>query len=138
MSAVAAGRRSDRAWLPAYLGAALIWGCSFLFIKLGLQALPPCEHPIGLLAPQVVGAMLALGMLGTGIAYVWDFQVIERAGATTASTVTNLTPLVAIIVGALLLGEPVTPNEPLGGLVVLLGVALAQGRLAAPARRRSG
>jgi drug/metabolite transporter (DMT)-like permease len=69
---------------------------------------------------------------------VWNFQVIERAGATTASTVTYLTPLVAIIVGALLLGEPVTLNEPLGGLVVLLGVALAQGRLPLPTRRRSG
>jgi drug/metabolite transporter (DMT)-like permease len=96
------------------------------------------RHPIGLLTPQVVGAMLALGMLGTGIAYVWNFQVIERAGAATASTVTFLTPLVAIVVGAVLLGEPVTPNEPLGGLVVLLGVALAQGRLALPAWRRSG
>ena len=82
--------------------------------------------------------MLALGMLGTGIAYVWNFQVIERAGAATASTVTFLTPLVAIVVGAVLLGKPVTPNEPLGGLVVLLGVALAQGRLALPAWRRSG
>ena len=88
--------------------------------------------PIGTLTPRVVGAMLALGMLGTGIAYVWNFQVIERAGATTASTVTYLTPLVAIVVGAVLLAEPLTPNQPLGGLVVLLGVALAQGRLGVP------
>ena len=92
--------------------------------------------PIGRLTPQVVGGMLALGMLGTGIAYVWNFVVIDRAGATTASTVTYLTPLVAIAVGALLLGEPVTPNEPLGGLVVLLGVALAQGRIALRVPRR--
>jgi drug/metabolite transporter (DMT)-like permease len=54
-----------------------------------------------------------------------------------ASTVTYLTPLVAIGVGASLLGEPVTLNQPLGGLVVLLGVALAQGRLALPAGRRA-
>jgi drug/metabolite transporter (DMT)-like permease len=79
--------------------------------------------------------MLALGALGTGIAYVWNFQVIERAGATMASTVTYLTPLVAIAVGVSLLGEALTLNEPLGGLVVLLGVALAQGRLALPAWR---
>ena len=92
--------------------------------------------PVGELTPRVLGGMLALGALGTGIAYVWNFQVIDRAGATTASTVTYLTPLVAIAVGALLLGEPVTLNQPLGGLVVLLGVALAQGRLATPERRR--
>jgi len=106
-----------------------------------LQLLPFAAvdaHPIGALTLQVVGGMLALGMLGTGIAYVWNFQVIERAGATTASTVTYLTPLVAIAVGALLLGESVTLNEPLGGLVVLLGVAVAQGRLAAPRRGARG
>jgi drug/metabolite transporter (DMT)-like permease len=90
--------------------------------------------PVGTLTPSVVGAMLALGMLGTGIAYLWNFQVIARAGGTTASTVTYLTPLVAVVVGAALLGEAVTPNEPLGGLVVLLGVAFAQGRIALPRR----
>jgi drug/metabolite transporter (DMT)-like permease len=96
-------------------------------------------HPIGTLTPSVVGGMIALGALGTGIAYVWSFDVIERAGATTASTVTYLTPIVAIAVGALLLGEELTPNEPLGGLIVLLGVALAQGRISVrrPAFRRA-
>jgi drug/metabolite transporter (DMT)-like permease len=105
-----------------------------------LQLLPFAlldTSPIGELTPRVLGAMLALGALGTGIAYVWNFQVIERAGATMASTVTYLTPLVAIGVGASLLGEPVTLNQPLGGLVVLLGVALAQGRLALPTGRRA-
>jgi drug/metabolite transporter (DMT)-like permease len=104
-----------------------------------LQLLPFAlldASPIGGLTPRVLGAMLALGALGTGIAYVWNFQVIDRAGATTASTVTYLTPLVAIAVGASLLGEPVTLNEPLGGLVVLIGVALAQGRLARVRRGR--
>jgi len=48
------------------------------------------RHPIGLLTPQVVGAMLALGMLEPDRLRV-NFQVIERAGAATASTVTFLT-----------------------------------------------
>ncbi len=105
-----------------------------------LQLLPFAlldRSPVGELTPRVLGGMLALGALGTGIAYVWSFQVIERAGATTASTVTYLTPLVAIAVGALLLGEPLSLNQPLGGLVVLVGVALAQGRLGFAARRRA-
>jgi drug/metabolite transporter (DMT)-like permease len=102
-----------------------------------LQLLPFAvldPSPVGTLTPQVIGGMLALGTLGTGIAYIWNFQVIERAGATMASTVTYLTPLVAIVVGALLLAEPVTLNQPLGGLVVLLGVAFAQGRIGLPTR----
>ena len=103
-----------------------------------LQLLPFAlldSSPTGTLTPSVIGAMLALGMLGTGIAYVWSFQVIERAGSTMASTVTYLTPLVAIAVGAVFLAEPVTLNEPIGGLIVLMGVAAAQGRITLPSRR---
>jgi len=150
---------SEATGVLACLGAISCYGIGFPFIRrhvapLGIGSLPLAtgqivlaalqllpfallEHaPIGTLTPQVVGGMLALGTLGTGVAYVWSFHVIQRAGATTASTVTYLTPLVAIAVGALLLGEAVTPNEPLGGLVVLLGVALAQGRLVLPWPRR--
>jgi drug/metabolite transporter (DMT)-like permease len=45
--------------------------------------------------------------------------------------VTYLTPLFAIAVGVAFLDEGVAWNEPVGGLVVLLGVAVAQGRLRA-------
>ncbi len=85
--------------------------------------------PIGL--PSVLG-MLALGCLGSGIAYVLNFRVISRSDATTASTVTYLTPLVAVIAGALLLGEHVTWNQPVGGLLVVLGAAVAQGLIGPP------
>jgi drug/metabolite transporter (DMT)-like permease len=152
---------SEAAGVLACLGAVSCYGIGFQYIRrylspLGvrplalaagqvscatLQLLPFAlldSSPIGSLSPPVVGGMLALGMLGTGIAYVWNFLVIERAGTTTASTVTYLTPLVAIAVGALLLGEAVTPNEPLGGLVVLVGVAMAQGRLGLRVRRPAG
>lgn len=74
-------------------------------------------------------SILALGILGTGIAYIWNFRNIEMAGPALASTVTYLTPLVAVILGLLLLGEPLTWNEPVGGLMVLLGSAIAQGRI---------
>ena len=82
--------------------------------------------------PGVLAAMLALGALGSGVAYVLNFRIIARAGATVASSVTYLTPLVGAAVGAALLGEDVTWNQPVGALVVLAGVALAQGRLRLP------
>lgn len=69
--------------------------------------------------------MVALGAVGSGLAHVWNFQVIARAGATTASSVTYLTPLVAVVVGAGFLGEHLTWNQPADALVVLAGVATA-------------
>jgi drug/metabolite transporter (DMT)-like permease len=83
--------------------------------------------------PQVVLALLALGAVGTGIAYVLNFRIIAAAGPTTASTVTYVVPLVAVVVGVAFLGEHLTWNEPVGGLVVLTGVVVSQGTL-----RRAG
>jgi len=72
--------------------------------------------------------MLALGAVGTGVAYIWNFQIIAAAGSSIASTVTYLTPLVAVIVGVIFLGEGITWNEPVGALLVVLGAAISQGR----------
>ena len=89
----------------------------------------------GPLAVEPVLAMIGLGALGSGIAFVLNLQIVREAGASTASTVTYLTPLFAIVVGVAFLGETVAWHEPLGGLVVLFGVAVAQGRIRAGAGR---
>jgi drug/metabolite transporter (DMT)-like permease len=85
-------------------------------------------------APQsfpldAVLCMVALGAGGTGIAYVMNYDLIRRAGAQIASTVTYLVPLFSTILGVIILGEALSWNQPVGGAVVLLGVALTQGRL---------
>jgi drug/metabolite transporter (DMT)-like permease len=74
-------------------------------------------------------AMVALGVLGSGLAYALSFQVSIKADATTASTVTYITPLIAVVVGAVLLNEQITWNQPVGGLLVVIGAATAQGLL---------
>jgi drug/metabolite transporter (DMT)-like permease len=74
-------------------------------------------------------SMLALGIFGSGFAYIWNFHVIKEAGSAIASTVTYITPLVAVVMGLLFLNEPLTWNEPIGGLIVLLGAAISQNRL---------
>lgn len=76
-----------------------------------------------------IASVAALGILGSGIAYLLNFQVTQRADATTASTVTYLTPLVAVIAGAVILGEQLSWNQPVGGVIVVLGAAVAQGLL---------
>lgn len=76
-----------------------------------------------------VAAMLTLGILGSGFAYIWNFRIMEAAGSAIASTVTYVTPVVAVIVGIIFLGEGVTWYEPVGGAIVLLGAAISQQRI---------
>jgi len=73
--------------------------------------------------------MFALGIFGSGFAYIWNFKVMELAGSAIASSVTYLTPVVAVIVGVIFLNEKVTWYEPVGALIVLLGAAIAQERI---------
>lgn len=79
--------------------------------------------------PLVAGSVLLLGAVGTGLAYLLYYRLITEDGATTASLVTYLIPVVAVIVGVVALREPVTWNLFAGALVVIVGVAVAEGRL---------
>ncbi|MFI9105842.1 DMT family transporter [Streptomyces fildesensis] len=88
---------------------------------------PPATGPDGW-TPSAVVALLLLGVLGTGVAYLLNYRIIRRAGAVAASTVTYLMPLVAVVAGAVVLGEGMTWNQPVGALIVLLGVAVGRRR----------
>jgi drug/metabolite transporter (DMT)-like permease len=74
-----------------------------------------------------VAATAVLGFIGTGLAYLLYFTLIEQLGATRAASVDYLVPVVAVLVGVVTLGEPVSWQLLLGGLLVLAGVAQAQG-----------
>jgi drug/metabolite transporter (DMT)-like permease len=105
-------------------------------VLIGAAVLLPFGVAGGMPGPMSAGpvlGLLGLGALGSGIAFALNYQVIRAAGPSTASTVTYLTPLFAVVVGAIFLGESVTWYEPVGGLVVLFGVAVAQGRIRAAA-----
>lgn len=80
------------------------------------------------LSPEVIGSVLALGSIGTGLALAIHARNIRWVGGSTASYVTYLSPLFAIAVGMAVLGEEPHWYQPVGGAVVLLGVAIAQGR----------
>ena len=79
--------------------------------------------------PKSVIAMLCLGIFGSGFAYIWNFAITAAAGSAIASTVTYLTPVVAVIVGFLYLGEVIVWHEIVGALIVIVGALLSQGRL---------
>jgi len=86
----------------------------------------------GVQAPHVtaqsVAAIAVLGIIGTGFAYVLNYQIITSEGATVASTVTYLLPVVAIVLGVVVLGETITVTVLAGIALVLGGVALTRRR----------
>jgi drug/metabolite transporter (DMT)-like permease len=72
-------------------------------------------------------SIVVLGIVGTGLAYIFYFAIILGAGASKAILVTYLVPAMALLYGAVVLDEPVTAVA-LGGLaLVLAGVALGTG-----------
>ena len=79
--------------------------------------------------PGPVLAMIGLGVFGSGFAYIWNFKIMEIAGSAIASSVTYLTPVVAVIVGIVFLQEDLFWYEPIGALIVLLGAAIGQNRI---------
>lgn len=75
-------------------------------------------------------SVLALGSLGTGLAFLIQHGLVRDAGATIGTMVTYQIPVVATAAGVLVLGERLTWNLPVGAVIVLVGAALAQQRRA--------
>lgn len=84
------------------------------------------------------GAIAALALLCTAFAYVLYFRLIEGAGATNAMLVTLLVPPVAILLGGLFLHETLTPQDFIGLVLIALGLAAIDGRLAGVLARLRG
>jgi drug/metabolite transporter (DMT)-like permease len=79
----------------------------------------------------VIGAVFALGVFGTGLAFLVFYVLIERVGATNATMTTYLIPLVAVVAGALVLDERLALPALAGGALIGLGIWLSQ-RSSAP------
>jgi drug/metabolite transporter (DMT)-like permease len=111
-----------------------MWAAALLV----LPALPLFPQP-GQPTIGIMGAVLALGIVCSGIAYLLYFRLIAEVGTTSALTVTFLNPVFGILWGALFLHEVVGWYTVLGSAIVLVGTALVTGftprfgRRAAPA-----
>lgn len=84
---------------------------------------------------DVLAAVTALGVLGTGLAFLAFYVLIDRVGATNTVLVTYLIPLVAVVAGAVFLGERFGLAELLGGAAIGAGIWLAQRRVPDPVER---
>lgn len=74
-------------------------------------------------------AMIWLGALGTGVAYLLFFRIIERWGATRTTLVTYVIPVVAITLGFVFLGERLRPLEIAGAALIIAGVVLVNANI---------
>ena len=117
----------DRFLARRGIGAVVLSACQLLIAAIQLAIALAIA---GATAPHVtaesVTALVVLGVVGTGFAYVLNYQIITSEGATVASTVTYLLPVVAIVLGVLVLGETITVITLAGIALVLAGVALTQ------------
>lgn len=129
---------------PRQLGAVPVATAQVGIGALVMVCLSPAiaNQPITL-QPNVIASILLLGIVGTGLAYIWSTNIVARWGATNASTVTYWAPVVGVALGATVLGESLSWFQPVGALVVILGIAISQDRLTltrpgslAPALRR--
>ena len=152
---------NDPAAVLALIGAVTLYGIGGPFarrylpslkldpqVQVAIQVLLACltlapfylAGPLVTAAPTIteLGGMLLLGVVGTGFTYIWYYQLMAVAGSAIANSVTYLSPVVAVLVGSLLLHESVTWNQILGGAIVILGAAISQGRLDGVLARISG
>lgn len=130
------GRRFRALGVPPLAAAAGQTTASTLIaLPLVLLLAPPWQLPWP--TPEVLLAMLALGLVSTGLAYALYFRILDQAGATNSALVTQLVPAVAILLGVLVLGESLLPRHLVGMALIAAGFALLDGRLfrhALPAR----
>ncbi|MDQ2965390.1 MAG: DMT family transporter [Chloroflexota bacterium] len=87
------------------------------------------ERPFELrLNEQAIFAVVWLGIFGSALAYLVYFRLLKRWGATRTSLVAYLLPVVGIVLGFLVLSEPVDGRLLVGTALVIGGVALVNSR----------
>jgi drug/metabolite transporter (DMT)-like permease len=129
------------------LGAALCYAISALLFKrlpgvspIGATAITLTTASLVLLpfaalnvprtmpSPPVLGSLIALGLVCTALAYVIYYSLIVEAGATRAALITYVNPAVAVILGVIILSEPVTVGTVVGFVLIIVGCAMSTSR----------
>jgi drug/metabolite transporter (DMT)-like permease len=102
---------------------------SQFFASIVLVPLAWLAWPKHAVIPSTWACVAALGIVCTGLAYVLFFRLVENVGASYAASVTFVIPIFGVLWGVIFLNEKVTPMMIAGGAIILLGTALASGKL---------
>jgi len=114
---------------PLAIAAGSQVGAALVLLPVAILTWP--DDPISMTA---WAAAIIMGLFSTALAYILYFRLIANTGPTNAITVTYLIPLFAMVLGALVIDEPITISMIVGCAVILLGTALATGLLRLPLR----
>jgi drug/metabolite transporter (DMT)-like permease len=93
--------------------------------------------PAVVITAAAVAGVLYSGVFAAGTANVLVFHAIRLVGPARVSSMQFLVPAVAVLFGAVFLGEVVGPAQVLGGVVIVAGVWMARRPTVIPARLRS-
>ena len=94
------------------------------------------EYLVATPSLEAIGSVIAIGTLGSGVAYLLFYRLIDVLGSAVAATVTYITPVIAVILGVVILNEELHWYEPIGGLIIIIGAAISQGSILALFRAR--
>ena len=118
--------RRIRGVTPPNVALGQLAASSLLLLPVALVA----DHPWALPAPDLAGwlALIGIAVPSTAIGYLLFFDLIARAGANNTALVTLLVPVSALLLGAAVLGEPITLNALAGMALIAAGLAAIDGR----------
>jgi len=148
----AVGSGADVLARLALLAAPLCYMCANIFARTRLGHYPPfvvaamqmvgaifvafplalaIDQPWALPAPSLkaLGAIAGMGVLGSALASLCHFTVLQRAGATNASLVTLIMPLTPILLGGMFLGEQLSARDIAGALTIAAALVIIDGRI---------
>ncbi|MEJ6816257.1 DMT family transporter [Pseudomonas sp. LF-5] len=111
------------------IGTFMLWTLAAVRGELSWTALSDLGTPQWL-------SLIYLGVFGSALAYIGYYDGIRKIGATRSGVFIALNPLTAVILGALLLGEQLTPPMYVGAVLILAGIYLCNKPLAPGAKRR--
>lgn len=122
------GRRFRRLGVdPVVVAAGQVTASALILAPMAMVVDRPFQLPTP--SGATVAAVLALAVLSTAAAYVLYFEILRRAGATNLLLVTFLIPVSAILLGVLVLGERLAPDELAGMLLIGCGLTIIGVRL---------
>jgi drug/metabolite transporter (DMT)-like permease len=134
----------------ALIGATISYGIGAVYAKRNVHGLRPMipalfqvffglvitgtlafltERPLAVdWVPDSILSVVWLGLLGSGLAYLCYFRILQHWGATRASLVAYLLPVYGIVLGAAVLHETIAVTTLVGTVLVIGGIALVNSR----------